>query len=149
MKKWIGRGVVAVLVFLGIWAVSLPFVIGSLDKDIAARAAAEADFPLHLGVGGAGCGIDATPSQLGTADRLRLVADRAPGSADVVIYLFPIPHTVDAKVISPYPIHRRFDGTATCVAEDLPRLDEGDYQAWIHIGDQRAHVDFHISNPGP
>jgi hypothetical protein len=149
MKQWIGRGIAAALVFLAIWAVSLPFVIGALDKDIAARAAAEADFPLRLGVGGTGCTIEATPSQIATADRLRLVADRAPGSADVVIYLFPIPHTVDAKVISPYPIHRRFDGTATCVSEDLPSLDEGDYQAWIHIGNDRAHVDFHVSRSRP
>jgi hypothetical protein len=148
MKKWIGRGLIAVLVFLGIWAVTLPFVIGNLDKDIAARAAAEQDFPLRLGLGGTGCTIDATPGQFGPADRLRLVADRAPGKDAVVIYVFPIPHVVGSKVISGYPANRRFDGTATCVSEDLPILDEGDYQAWIHIGDERAHVDFHISNPG-
>ncbi len=140
---------VAALVFLGIWAVSLPFVVGSLDQDIAARAAVEADFPLRLGIGGTGCTIDATPSHIVTADRLRLVADRAPGSARVVIYLFPIPNVVGAKVISPYPIQPHFDPTATCVSDDLPSLDEGDYQAWIHIGTDRAHVDFHVSGGRP
>jgi len=149
MMKWIRRGIVAALVFLGIWAVSLPFVIGSLDRDIAARAAVEADFPLRLGIGGTGCAIDATPSQLFTANRLRLVADRAPGSARVVIYLFPIPNVVGSKVIAPYPIQPHFDATATCVSDDLPILDEGDYQAWIHIGNDRAHVDFHVSRSGP
>ena len=147
MRKLVGWTIAVVLVLIAIWAVSFPFVIGALDKDLAAQEQARADFPIRLGTGGLGCDIDTEAVQFTSADRIRLVGDQAPGADEVIIYLFPLPNTVGQKVIGPYPVHRTFASPVSCVSEDLPPLSDGEYEAWIHIGDSRAHVDFRVGAP--
>ena len=144
MVRWILIGIVAMIV---VWAVSLPFVIGALDQDIAARAKARPALPISLAIGGEGCSAATSPTRFTTADRIRLISDRAPGGDDVMIELFPLPHDTAHPAPSGYPAHRHFEATAACVSEDLPPLPSGAYEAWVHVGESRAYIDFRVVAP--
>jgi hypothetical protein len=79
-----------------------------------------------------------------TADRIRLISEKAPGDADVMIELFPLPHDTDHPAPSSYSAHRHFEATAACVSEFLPPLAVGTYEAWVHVGESSAYVDFPV-----
>jgi len=147
LKRAIGWILIGIVAIVAIWAVSLPFVIGNLDKDIAARAQARPALPIYLVLGGDGCGTASSASRFTTADRIRLVSDQAPGSEDVMIELFPLPFDTAHPAPPGYPAHRHFDSTAQCVSEKLPPLAPGRYEAWVHVGESRAYIDFDVVAP--
>ena len=142
--RWILIGIVAMIV---VWAVSLPFVIGAIDQDIAARAKARPPLPISLAIGGGGCSAATSPTRFTTTDKIRLISDGAPGGGDVMIELFELPHDTAHLAPSGYPAHRHFDPTAACVSEDLPPLPVGSYEAWVHVNDSRAWIDFEVVAP--
>jgi hypothetical protein len=142
--RWILIGFVAIV---ALWAVSMPLVIGALDQDIAARARARPPLPISLAIGGEGCDTTPTPTRFTTADKIRLISARPPGGEDVMVELFELPH--DTAHLSPagFPAHRQYDRTAACVSEDLPPLPAGEFEAWVHVGESRAWIDFRVVAP--
>ena len=149
--RWILIGIVALI---AVWAVSMPFVIGALDKDIAARhghpfqpITPPPRLPVYLGTGGQGCLVAVRSTTLSTADRIRLIGDVPPGADAVKIDLFPKPFT---KQVDGYPAVRHFGSAARCVSEDLPVLPAGDYEVWVRVGDSGAlngFIDFQVAAP--
>ena len=64
-----------------------------------------------------------------------------------MIELFELPHDTAHYSPSGYPAHPHFDAAAACVSEDLPPLPVGTFEAWVHVGDSRAWIDFHVVAP--
>jgi hypothetical protein len=64
-----------------------------------------------------------------------------------MIELFPLPFDTAHPAPPGYPAHRHFDSTAQCVSENLPSLSPGRYEAWVHVGESRAYVDFDVVAP--
>ena len=152
----VGRILIGIVAMIVVWAVSLPFVIGALDQDLAAREEARPALPISLAIGGEGCGATPSPTRFTTTDRIRLISDRTPGGEDaraqilgldVMIELFPLPHDTAHPAPSGYPAHRHFEATAACISEELPPLSSGEYEAWVHVGESRAYIDFLVVAP--
>jgi len=141
---WILIGIAALGV---VWAVAWPVMMSGIDKDIAARARARPPLPISLAIGGEGCDAAPSSTRFTTADKIRLISDEAPGGGDVMIELFELPHDTGHLAPSGYPAHRHFDPTAACVSEDLPPLPVGRFEAWVHVGDSRAWIDFQVVAP--
>jgi hypothetical protein len=139
--RWILIGFIAVLAVLAVYAISMPFVIGNLDEQIAADAGhpfhPDTRVPVFLGTGGRGCTVDRRSEVFATTDRIRLVGDDAPGAEEVSIELF----SDHLESVPGYPAVRHFASTAGCVSEDLPPLPVGRYEASITFGDPAS--DFH------
>jgi hypothetical protein len=131
--RWILIGVVVVSAAV---AVSIPFVIGNLDKQIAADHGhpfqPATPLPLFLGTGGSGCLVDRRSEVFAIRDRIRLVGDAAAGAEPVTIALFSLPNL---RNVPGYPAVRRFASTDRCVFVDLPPLPVGWYEASIDFGD--------------
>ena len=154
MKKAVGLILIAIVAAIAIWAAAWPAVMGGLGKDIAAQhghpfqpITPPPRLPIRLGTGGTGCQVTVQSTTFSTSDRIRLIADLAPGADAVKIDLFPIPYTAQ---VDGYPAVRDFGSTASCVSEDLPPLPVGSYQAWVRIGDSGAHnaaIDFRVDLP--
>jgi hypothetical protein len=137
MTRWVRRVLIGIGVFFGIWALSLPLIIGWADSEVAKShrndpppVTLPGPSPIEFGTGGASCRLVELGTTFTVRDTIRLVGERPRGLSQVTIDVLGPGN----GIATGYPAVRSVDSNAICIAETVGLLQAGKYTAIISEG---------------